>query len=148
LYQHLGTGETDIPPIDFPADGDGLDCALYGARPPHGKTPDLRQDQEAVVKPYPILKLGIGEAVIAFTPMEPWIAGCLPFTDALEKHLECSIYTQDHILQDLAMDLAILRHDLLDTGKLGLLLVVGDRDAAFLPRFPPFAKGGIVEMTA
>jgi hypothetical protein len=57
-----------------------------------------------------------------------------------------SVYAQDHILQDLAVDLGIFRHGFFDTGQLGRLLVVGDRDTALPPGFLPLTKGSVVDL--
>jgi hypothetical protein len=63
-----------------------------------------------------------------------------------EECLESSLYPQHHILQDLAIDFIVLWHRFFDAGQFRLVLVGGDRDAAFLPSFPALTNGGVVDM--
>jgi hypothetical protein len=86
--------------------------------------------------------------VVAFASVEAGIAWRLSLLETTEERLKCSVDTEHNILQDLAVDLAVLRQGLLDIGEFGLLLVVGDREAPHPPSFPPLAHGGVVEVTA
>ena len=84
----------------------------------------------------------------AVAPMNAGIAGCLPALDAAEERLESAVYPLYHVLQDLGIDLAVLRHRFFDVGKLSLLPVVAHRDAALPPGLPTLADGGGVDGTA
>ena len=92
--------------------------------------------------------LRIGEAVVAVAAVKARIARRLALPDTAEERLKGAVYAQHHILQDLAVDLGIFGHGLLDAGQFGLLLIVADRDAAHPPGFPALAHGGIVDVTA
>ena len=95
-----------------------------------------------------MLKLRIGEAVIAFPPMETGIPWRLPLADTLKERLQRAVHVQDDLLHDLAVDLAVVRHGLLDSAKLGLLLLGADADATLTPRLLSFAYGGVVDVAA
>src|SRR5215831_3331673 len=89
--------------------------------------------------------LRVGERIVAIAAMEPRIAWCLPVTEAVEERLEGSVYAKHDILQDLSVDLGVVRHSHLDAGQLGLLLVGGDADATHRPRLTPFAICSVVD---
>ena len=48
--------------------------------------------------------------------MKARIAWCLARLEATEKGLERTVNTEHHILQDLGVDLGVLRHRRLDAG--------------------------------
>jgi hypothetical protein len=116
LYWYISAGKACIPAIGFSADRDRLGHSLQWAAPTDGDAPDLRQDQEAIVEPGAtvVSNLRIGEAVVASTPMEARIAWCLSSIQPAEERLKRTLYAQHHILQDLGVDLGILRQRLLD----------------------------------
>jgi hypothetical protein len=78
--------------------------------------------------------------------MEAAIARRLAVLDTLNERLKHAAYARHHILRDLAMDRTVFMHGLSDTGKFGLLLIIGDTAAAHTPRFPPLANGSVVDM--
>ncbi len=80
--------------------------------------------------------------------MEAGIAWLLARLDPAEEGLECAVDAQHDILQDLAVDLAVLRQIRLDRWKLGLLLIGGDRDATLLPRLSALTESGVVDVAA
>jgi hypothetical protein len=149
-YRHVGAGEADIPAISVPADSDGLGRALQRTRSANCKTANLGENQEAFVQSSAAMlsDLGIGETIVAVTSMKTGIARRLPFTHTAEERLKRAVHAQHHVLQELAMNLAIVRHDLLDAGKLGLLLVVGDGHATLPPGFAPRFDNGVADLTA
>src|SRR5262249_36761349 len=138
----------DIPAVRFPADRDRLGCALKRAGPAHRKTANLRQNQEALIRASAavLTHLRVGEAVVALASVEARVARCLASLDAAEEGLEGPIYALHHVLQDLAVDRAVLRHLGFDGRKLGLLLVVADRDAALVPGFAALTNGSVVDL--
>src|SRR5262245_17688601 len=113
LDGRLRAGATDLPAVCFPAEGDGLAGSLDGARPAHGKTPDRGEDQEALVKPSPMRKLGVGAALGAVTPLQAGVAWPLSRADALKERLEGAVHAQDHLLHDLTVNLGVLGQRLL-----------------------------------
>jgi hypothetical protein len=150
LYGHIRTREADVPPIRFPADRDRLDRSLYRTGPAHGDAPDLGQDQKTIIETCAAMlaHLWIGETGVAVTPMKTGIAWCLPFAETAEEGLEGPVYAQDHVLQHLSIDFAILRHRFFDAGQFRLLLIVGDRHTALLPRLTSLSNSSVVDMAA
>src|SRR5262249_26498711 len=148
LCGHISTGAADIPAVRFPADRDRLGRALDGTGPAHRDAPDFGENQESVVQGGPVAELRVSGAVVAVAPVEARVAGRLTRLHAAEEGLEGAVYALYHVLQDLAVDLGILRQLGFDAGQFGFLLVVVHRDATLLPGFPAYRNGGIVDMTA
>jgi hypothetical protein len=92
--------------------------------------------------------LGIGEAGIAVAALKAGITGGFPGFAAPEKGLIRPFYPQEHILQHLGMHFRVFGQFLLDGGEGGLLLVVGDGNAAHAPGFFPFRNCRVVEFSA
>src|SRR5262249_47030354 len=124
---HVGTRSACIPTAWFSADRDRLGRTLKRARPAHGDAPDLGEDQEAVVQPSATVlpHLRIGEAGVAADTLKAGIARRLASADAAEECLKGVVQPQEHILQDLGIDLGELRAGLLQIWQFRLLLVVG-----------------------
>src|SRR5690348_15835371 len=80
--------------------------------------------------------------------MKARIARLLPRLHATKERLKGALDAQHHSLQPLAVDFSMLRHSFLDTGKLGLLVIVVERDTPHAVGFASLPKGGIVDMTA
>src|SRR6516162_2999985 len=111
---HIGAKDADIPAVRIFGNGDSLGRPLERATPPHGNSANLGENEEAIVQPRAILELWVGEAIVAVSAMEARIAWCLAILDPTEECLEGPFHPQDDILQDLAVDLAILRHCFFD----------------------------------
>jgi hypothetical protein len=84
--------------------------------------------------------------------MAAWVPWRLSLADALKERLKRAVDAQERswhdLLHDLAVDLAVFRHGLLDSGKFGLLLLVADGDATVTPRLLSLAYGGVVDVAA
>ena len=87
LDGRLGAGEGKILAIRLLRDGDGLGCPLDRTAPMHADAPDLREDQEPVVKSRAVAILLEGEGMIATPSFEPWKARLLSLLDATEERL-------------------------------------------------------------
>jgi hypothetical protein len=92
--------------------------------------------------------LGIGEAVVAVATVEAGVSRCLARLHPAEKGVEGALYPLYYVLQDLAVDFAVLRQLGFDAGMFCFLLVVTDGDAAHPPCFPAFLDSSIVDMAA
>jgi hypothetical protein len=93
-----------------------------------------------------VAELRVSEAVVAIAPVETGIARRLTILGTPEESLEGAVHSQYHVLQDLAVNLAVFRHLCFDRRKLGFLLVIADRNAALLPCLAALLDGGIVDM--
>jgi hypothetical protein len=80
--------------------------------------------------------------------METQVARRAPFAETTEEGVEGAVYAQDHLLQDLAMNIRVFWQRFLNARQLGLLLIVADRDAAQSLGFPPLADRSVVDVTA
>jgi hypothetical protein len=87
------------------------------------------------------------KAVVAGAPVEAEKAERFPSRIRWKKRLERTVYPQHHILQYLAVDVAVFGHGRFDVGQSALLLMICDSDTTQAPGFAPFAHGGIVDMT-
>src|SRR5262245_40322867 len=105
MYRHIGAGEAGVPAVRFPADGDRLGRAFYRAVEVDTDAPNLGETEETAVQGGPVAIPGIGQTVVALTPVETRIAGRLPIPHALKERLKRAVNTQHDILQDLAVDL-------------------------------------------
>src|SRR5260370_5846473 len=93
------------------------------------------------------LNLGIGEGVIAVIALEAWEAGGLAFLASFEECFERFIYSLQGVLQDLRVDLIVLRSDLFDCGELGRLVIVGETHMAHPGGFTAVLKRCVVQLT-
>jgi hypothetical protein len=125
LYRHLGAGEAGVPAIRLAADRDGLGRPLQGAGPAHTDTPDLGEDQDAVLQLCAIAELLVGEAVVAVFALESRVARLLARPHPAEEGGKRFVQAGEHILQHLAVDGGVCRKCLLDGGQCGLLLRAG-----------------------
>jgi hypothetical protein len=100
------------------------------------------------VQHHPIAVLGIGERVVAVPSLEAGIARLLAGLEAAEERRKSSIQAFEHILQDLGMDLSVLRADGLHLAQFPRLLLVAHRDPTPLPGRLALLQGGVVEATA
>src|SRR5260370_41805663 len=72
----LHTGDASVPPVRLFGDRDRLGCPVQWAMQPNRNTPNLGQPEDPAVQHGATMRshLGIGEAVVALFPLEPWIA--------------------------------------------------------------------------
>jgi hypothetical protein len=84
----------------------------------------------------------------AMEAMEAWIAGYLPFLDALETRLKRAVHPQDHLLQDLRVDLTVFRHSFFYARQLGILPIVGNSATTHPPCFLTLASRSVVDVAA
>ncbi len=151
LNRYVRAGYAGVPAVRLLGDRHRLGRAIEGARPTHGHAPDLRQDQAAIVETGAAMlaDLRIGEAVVAAPPSEAGIARRLAGSHATEERLEGAIQSQEHILQDLRVDLRVLRACRFQARQFGLLLGVRGTPAfsASPPRLALF-PGGVRERAA
>ena len=85
---------------------------------PNVANPDEAQDfaiQYGTAMP---AHLRIGEAVVAFLPLEARISRLLAILHAAKECLECFIQPVQDILQDLGVDVTVFWPHLFDAGKL------------------------------
>src|SRR5262249_50465120 len=127
---------------------DGLGRADERATPAHGHPPDFGEDEKAVVQPRTpmVSNLGIGEGVVSSAALKTRKARRLARLYPPEKGLIGALDAQQHVLQDLGVDLCILWAGRLQVGKFRLLLVVAGTRA--LPALPPglaLLQGAVVE---
>ena len=120
LRRDLHTRERDVPAIGLARDRDGLRRAFQWARPPHRKTPDLRQHQETVVQPGAavLTHLRIGEALVAVAALEariPWLLACF---HAAEERLVRLVQAVQDVLQDLGIEVPVVGTRLLEARQL------------------------------
>jgi hypothetical protein len=148
MYWHIGAGEAGVPAIRLPRDRDRLGRPLKRTRPARRDASNLGEDHKAVIQLCAVPDLRRGEAGVAVPALEARVARCLTRLHAAEVGLESTRYPLRHVLQDLAVNLAVFRQGLFDTGQLGLLLGVGNRDTAHPPGFLTLAKSGIVDVAA
>ena len=148
LHRHIHAGETAVPAVGFFGDGDGLDCAFKRAAPSDANAPDLGEDEAPVVEHGTVAELFVGETCVAVGALEAGIAGLLTGLDAAKERLEGTVQTRQHILQDLRVDVLVLRPNVFDGGQFGTLMSAGDARVAFLPGVAAFLQRGIVEFAA
>jgi hypothetical protein len=150
LNRRIGAGKTDISAIRFPRDRDRLRGTLHRPTPSYCDAPDLGEDQKVVIQPSATVvpNLWVGETVVAISALEAGIAGCGAIAYALKERLKRSIGTEHDILQDLGINLGVLRHCLLDIGQLSLLLEIRNRNSTHPPCFPTLANGGVIDLAA
>src|SRR5215467_917194 len=96
LQWHRGTREGGVPAIRFPANRHRLWRARDGVGPPHRDTPDLGQDQDAVVERGTVTELLVGERVVAVCAVEARIARRPARLDATEEGLKGTVQTGQH----------------------------------------------------
>ena len=104
LDGRLGAGEGKILAIRLLRDGDGLGCPLDRTAPMHADAPDLREDQEPVVKSRAVAILLEGEGMIATPSFEAGKARLLSLLDATEERLIGPIQSRQHVLQHVRVD--------------------------------------------
>src|SRR6478609_1942090 len=96
-------------------------------------TPDLGQDQEAIVESRPVAILLAGEGVEASPSLEARKARLLPSLEAAEERLVGLVEPRQHVLQHMAVNCLILGERDANGFELGFLLVARDRDVTPLP---------------
>jgi hypothetical protein len=152
LGGYLRTGNAGVPPIRFPADGDGLGGAVEWQRTvqPDGNTPNLGEAEDTTIqhRAAMLAHLRIGEAVVAVPALEAGITGRLAHLDAAEERLKGLVQAVQHILQDLRVEVAVFGPHLLDARQLRRLHGEAHGDVAFLPRQCPFFQPGVVQLAA
>src|SRR5258708_16449152 len=107
---------------------------------------DLGKYDTAILDPHgwvalQFLNLGIAKAIIAVIPLEAWEAGGFAFLHSFEEGFERFIHPFQGILQDLRIDLVVLRSNLFDLWELGRLIVVEDANLAHAVGFTAFLFG-------
>src|SRR5262245_21654116 len=76
--------------------------------------------------PFAFLNLRIGEAIVSIISLEAWEAWGFALFAPSKEILECFVYSVQGILQDLRIDLFILRTKLFDLGQLSRLILERD----------------------
>ena len=84
------------------ADRDRLGCSFQWATPTDGNTPDLGEDQKAIVQRRPVAELLVGERVVAVAPLIAWEARLLSRLHPAKERLIGLVEPRQHILQDMA----------------------------------------------
>src|SRR5262249_32214586 len=148
LRGYFSAGEADVPAIGFSSDRDRLGRAFQWARPAHGNTPNLGQDQKSIVQPRTIAKLLVGETSITLSALEPRIAWLFTCRHPSKEGVVGVVQPGEHILQHLTVDSAVLRADFLDGWELGALDRQRNTDATLLPRRLSLLQASIVEFAA
>src|SRR5215467_10403980 len=133
MGRHLSTRDGYVPAIGLFGDRDCLGRPFYWTAPVHRDTPDLGEDEGAVIQPRPVAVFLEGEGAVAIAALEAGEPRPLTALHAPEERLIRLVQPRQHILQDVAVDVRIgwkLSPDLL---HLGFLLEPGDGDVAPLP---------------
>ena len=145
---HIGARETAVPPVGFLGERDRLDRAFKGAAPSEGNAPDLGQDKAPVLKCGTVATLLIGETRVAVGALEagiPWLRSCL---HTAKERLEGAIQARQYVLQDLGVDVVVLRPHGLNGGQFSALMGAGDAHPTFLPGVTAFLERSVVEFPA
>src|SRR5216683_3207165 len=148
LDGHVRTRERDVPAVRFPADRDGLGCALNGTGPMDTDAPNLRQGEEAIIQPGAIAVLLEGEAVEAVAALEAWEAGLLAPLHAAEERLVGLVEAGEHILEDVGVDGRVFGERGAHGLQFSFLLKAGDGSVAPLPGGDALLQRGVVEIAA
>ncbi len=116
---------------------------------PHTETANLRETEQPTIQRHAAPILGVSERVIASSALETGRARRLPFLHPGKESLIGAFHAQDHILQDLRIDLGQLRTRHFEIRQFGFLLVVRDGDTATFPRgFALFQRRVVERATA
>ena len=148
LHWRLRTGDGPRPPVHLPSDRDRLGRPPKRAMHANADTPDLRQAEDATVSWRAGAVGGRGEAAVAIASMEARRAQRLPVAQTLKEGLKRAVETAHDILQDLGVDVGRGGHDLVEGGRLRLLLRGGDRDTTPPARLPPLLLRSGVQLVA
>jgi hypothetical protein len=146
VNRRIGAGDTGVPAVDLSRDRDGLGSALKRAVQSNAYAPDLGQTEQITIQDHTAAILWVGEAVITAVSSEAWMARRFSSFHTAEESLKRLIQTAQHILQDLRIDLGILRTSGFGVWQLHRLLLVGS--TLTLSALPPnlaLFKGDIVE---
>ena len=83
--------------------------------------------------------------MVAVGAVEPGKAGLFAMLDAAEERLILLVQTSEHILQDMRVEGAVLRHIRSQGFQLGFLLIARDGHAPLFPQEDALRKRGVVE---
>src|SRR5262245_31593845 len=71
LGWHISARNASVPPVRFPADGNGLGGAFQWTMDTDAKMPNLRQAEHATIEDRPSLISGTGETMVATCALKP-----------------------------------------------------------------------------
>jgi hypothetical protein len=120
-----------------------LPCS--GPGPAHRDTPDLRQDQTAVLQTGTIALCFVGAAVPAGASLQACKARLLASGSPAEERLLRRVQPRQHILQHVAMESGVLGELGTNVLEIGVLLLPRDADVAPLPGGDALVEGDVVE---
>src|SRR2546423_12002278 len=96
-----------------------------------------------------VAALGIGKGIIAVATLKPGIAGLFSIGNAAKEAIKAPLEAQEHILDDLGVNILVFRTQYrFNLDQIALLLVVGDGLASHTIGFFAFRKGCIVKFPA
>src|SRR5260370_1090491 len=98
-HRYVGTRNGDIPAVSFTRDGDGLGCAFQWAGPGDANTPDLRQDERAVIQPCAVTVFLEREGAVARAALEAREARLLTARPAAQERLIELCQARQHVLE-------------------------------------------------
>ena len=148
LHGHICAGEAAVPAVRFMGDGDRFDRTLQRTTPLDSDPADLDEDQKPILERGPVAELLVGETIVAVGSLKAWIPGLLALLDAAKEGLKGTVQAGEHILQDLGVDIVVLRSHVLDGRQLSGLMGALDTLMALLPRVAAFLQRGIIEFPA
>src|SRR5262249_43826543 len=123
LHWHIRAGEGRVPAVGLVRDRDRLGRAFDGSAPMDTDTPDLGQNEKAVVQPRAVAILLVGEGVVAVPALESWEARFLAPLDATDEGLMRLVQPREYVLQDVGVDGRVLQHRGADVFQFGFLLI-------------------------
>lgn len=143
----LVTGKAGIPLPSFDFQGAGLGTPFQGPVKLDPELPDARKPKPRGSNEREGIHLRPSQAAISIAALESGIPRLLSALGSVEEALKGELESNEGVLQNLGMDPAQLRPNLLDLRKLTGLCVIGDGDPA-LPCFATLLESSIVDFTA